>query len=285
MTKGKVSILTPAYNAEKYLNTYFKTLREQTYKNFEIIFIDDGSNDRTKEIVEEYTKNFENEGIKLIYLYQDNKGQASAINIGLQYVMGEYLYWMDADDYLENYALEKMVGFLNANPQYEFVKGRVRYVYEENEETKTFENHSDYEIENVMFENYLFDKNIECYPGLIMVRTDFFDKRVKNRKIYESRGGQNWQLILPITYKQKCKEINDIIYNYRVRKNSHSKAIEKSFKAKCDRYNEHRKILVNILRNMEYMPRLEKIKYIIMIYVKYFSIELKLNIKKLIMRK
>ena len=285
MVKGRVSILTPSYNAEKYLEVYFMHLLEQTYKNFELIFVDDGSIDETKRIVEKYKKCFEAENIGLIYKYQENKGQASAINLGLQYVTGEYLYWMDADDYLENNALEKMVNFLEKNKEYNIVKGRVRYIYEVNNTSKVFHGHGEYDVENVMFEKYLFDKDIDCYPGLIMTRTDFFDKRVENRKIYESRGGQNWQLILPITYKQKCKEIDSIIYNYMVRENSHSNSIKNSFKARYDRYNEHRKILVNILKRMKCMRASEKTKYITMIKCKYFIIELKLIIKKLFMRK
>ena len=244
MEKGRVSILTPAYNAEKYLERYFMHLLRQTYKNFELIFVDDGSIDETKKIVEKYAKYFETENIKLIYKYQTNKGQASAINLGLQYVTGEYLYWMDADDYLENDTLEKMVSFLEEHKEYNIVKGRVRYIYEVNNTSKVFHGHDEYDVENVMFEKYLFDKDIDCYPGLIMTRTDFFDERVENRRIYESRGGQNWQLILPITYKQKCKEIDSIIYNYMVRENSHSNSIKNSFKARYDRYNEHRKTLV-----------------------------------------
>ena len=226
MEKGRVSILTPAYNAEKYLERYFMHLLRQTYKNFELIFVDDGSIDETKKIVEKYAKYFETENIKLIYKYQTNKGQASAINLGLQYVTGEYLYWMDADDYLENDTLEKMVCFLEEHKEYNIVKGRVRYIYEVNNTSKVFHGHDEYDVENVMFEKYLFDKDIDCYPGLIMTRTDFFDERVENRRIYESRGGQNWQLILPITYKQKCKEIDSIIYNYMVRENSHSNSIK-----------------------------------------------------------
>ena len=56
MVKGRVSILTPSYNAEKYLEVYFMHLLEQTYKNFELIFVDDGSIDETKKIVEKYEK-------------------------------------------------------------------------------------------------------------------------------------------------------------------------------------------------------------------------------------
>ena len=61
-------------------------LLRQTYKNFELIFVDDGSIDETKKIVEKYAKYYDTENIKLIYMYQTNKGLASAINLGLQYV-------------------------------------------------------------------------------------------------------------------------------------------------------------------------------------------------------
>ena len=107
-----ISIVTPCYNGEKYVKRYFDSLLRQTYKNFEIIFINDGSKDKTEEIALAYKKIFEKQNIKFIYIFQDNAGQAAAVNNGLKYVNGDYLAWPDSDDFYEENALETLLEFL-----------------------------------------------------------------------------------------------------------------------------------------------------------------------------
>ena len=80
----KVSIITPCFNGEKFISRYFDSILEQTYKNIEVIFINDGSTDTTEKIVEQYISTFNKHGIEFIYIYQENKGQAAALNNGLK---------------------------------------------------------------------------------------------------------------------------------------------------------------------------------------------------------
>ena len=64
-----------------------------------MIVVDDGSTDNSKETIESYKSKFEEKGYSLLYIYQNNNGQAAAIDKGLKYVSGEYLIWPDSDDY------------------------------------------------------------------------------------------------------------------------------------------------------------------------------------------
>lgn len=96
----KVSVIVPAYNAEKYIWTCIESVERQTFKDFEVIIVNDGSGDATEKICEELCGRYEN--IKIIT--KDNGGSASARNMGLKYSTGEYIVFVDSDDWIaENY--------------------------------------------------------------------------------------------------------------------------------------------------------------------------------------
>ena len=89
-----VSILIPAYNAEKWISHTINSALSQTWKNKEIIIVDDGSCDNTFEIA----KKFESDNVKVVS--QENKGASSARNTAISYAQGSYIQWLDADDLL-----------------------------------------------------------------------------------------------------------------------------------------------------------------------------------------
>ncbi|MBQ8750501.1 MAG: glycosyltransferase [Alphaproteobacteria bacterium] len=98
----KVSVLMPVYNVEKYLNRCLDSLYNQTFKDFEIIAINDGSTDNSPKILEEYTK--KDNRIKIIT--QENQGLSMARNNGLKLAKGEYIYFLDSDDAIHPQCLE-----------------------------------------------------------------------------------------------------------------------------------------------------------------------------------
>ena len=104
-----VSILTPYYNTEKYLNKYLDRIIKQTYDNIEIVFINDGSTDKTEELIKRGTKKLEKRGFRVIYKKKENGGLGSAINLGLKIMTGDFFCWLDCDNYYENTYIEKNV--------------------------------------------------------------------------------------------------------------------------------------------------------------------------------
>lgn len=100
----KVSVIVPVYNVEKYLPRCLDSLVNQTLKDIEIIVINDASPDNSKEIVSEYLKKYKN----IHYYEKENGGQGSARNLGLKYAKGEYVTYVDSDDYVELDMYEKM---------------------------------------------------------------------------------------------------------------------------------------------------------------------------------
>lgn len=98
----KISIIIPAYNVEKYIHQSVDSVLRQTYKNLEIIIVDDGSKDSTGKIADEYSK-MDNR-IKVIH--QPNQGLPTARNVGMEIATGKYLMFLDSDDFFEDNSCE-----------------------------------------------------------------------------------------------------------------------------------------------------------------------------------
>ena len=101
----KVSIVVPVYNVEDCLSYCVESLRQQTYKNIEIILVDDGSTDHSGEICDQYAQ--EDERIKVLHI--DNGGQSRARNIGVQASSSDWIMFLDSDDYYDLKAVEYLV--------------------------------------------------------------------------------------------------------------------------------------------------------------------------------
>lgn len=100
----KVSIIVPVYNVEKYIERCLDSLVNQTLKDIEIIIVNDGSTDGSKEKIQEYINKYKN----IVYLEKENGGLSSARNYGIPYAKGEYIGFVDSDDYVELTMYEKM---------------------------------------------------------------------------------------------------------------------------------------------------------------------------------
>jgi glycosyltransferase involved in cell wall biosynthesis len=106
MTSPRVSILTPAYNADKWVAQAIRSALAQTWKNTEVIVVDDGSTDQTLEVA----RQFESEGVRV--MTQKNQGAAAARNHALEVSNGDYIQWLDADDLLAPDKIERQLAAL-----------------------------------------------------------------------------------------------------------------------------------------------------------------------------
>lgn len=102
---AKVSIIIPAYNVENYIAHGIKSCIEQTEKDIEIIIVDDGSTDSTLEIIQQYAS----EDSRIKYFHQINKGVSTARNLGLDNAKGNYVIFLDSDDWLEKDCIEVLL--------------------------------------------------------------------------------------------------------------------------------------------------------------------------------
>lgn len=101
----KVSIVIPVYNVEKYLRRCLDSVFRQTYSDFEVVCINDGSTDSSLAILDEYRRMYDNLAVYTI----PNGGQANARNLGVKKSQGEFICFLDSDDYIENTMLEVLV--------------------------------------------------------------------------------------------------------------------------------------------------------------------------------
>lgn len=105
---AKVSVIIPAYNGDRYLAEAIDSVLAQTYSDYEIIVVDDGSTDNTRHIVEQY-------GSTVLYLSQNNQGVAASRNLGLAAARGEYIAFLDQDDIFLPHKLSSQVALLKQN--------------------------------------------------------------------------------------------------------------------------------------------------------------------------
>ena len=108
-----VSIIMPVYNCGKYLNESIKSVKNQTYKNWELIIVDDASTDNSWNEIKKNQKGYEQK-IKSIHL-SENKGAAFTRNTGLEVATGDYIAFFDADDIWEENKLEEQIKFMQKN--------------------------------------------------------------------------------------------------------------------------------------------------------------------------
>ncbi|MCR5797650.1 MAG: glycosyltransferase [Eubacterium sp.] len=102
----KISVIIPAYNVEAYIRRCLDSVLENSYPNLEVIVIDDGSEDRTAEFIEEYVEMYPD---KIRFVKQANKGLAATRNVGMKLATGDYIAFVDSDDFVEKTMYEKLI--------------------------------------------------------------------------------------------------------------------------------------------------------------------------------
>lgn len=280
MTKNKklVSLITPVYNGSNHISYLLDSVLNQTYSDIEHIVIDDGSTDETNTIVHEYIKRYKDAGKVLKYHYISNSGQAAAINLGLNYISGDYLAWPDSDDYYSsNDSIFKMVSVLS-NTQYQIVRTNGAYVKEDRKSVvKLFSDTSDNPFKEYLFEDCLKKREFWFSGGSALVNVAALKQVLNNFQIINSRVGQNYQLFLPLFYSFKCKYIDEKLFKIVVRKGSHSRKKLK-FEKEKEILLEKERLIEEVLKSIE-MPKKERQKYINDIKYRYLKEVSKLSKK------
>ena len=214
----KISIIVPIYNVEKYLKRSLDSLVNQTLEDIEIILVDDGSTDNSHKIAEDYKENYSN----VLLVTKENGGLSDARNFGLQYASGEYIAFIDSDDYVESQMFERMYNLsengrkkiIESNFLWEFPDKNVKDV------VKKYNSLNEYLVKgrvvawNKIYKKSWLDTLDFKFPvGRLYEDQDFFFKMVH----YVQRSNS-------ISYNEstRIRDIfwiyNDIIEYYRVHK-------------------------------------------------------------------
>lgn len=218
-----VSIITPCFNGEAYLDRYFSSVLQQTYQPLELIFINDGSTDRTAEIAENYRPRLEAKGIRFIYQAQENAGQAAALNRGLKLFTGEYLTWPDSDDEMTPDCIEKKVAYLQEHPEVQMVRSDGIYCNQSTGEKRRIAKVEDKSIQDI-FAKLLVVTTYGCC-GCYMISKRLFLDCYPERDIFESHTGQNWQMLVPAASRSLCGYLDEPLYIVNEHSDSHSRTM------------------------------------------------------------
>lgn len=211
-----ISIIIPAYNAEKYIERCLKSVINQTYKTLEILVIDDGSSDGTGKICDEFAKR----DSRLIIIHKENEGVSKARNDGLKVATGEYVLFVDSDDWLENDMCELMLKKAQ-NDNLDIVVCEYKNYYEN---SKEFECISLKNYENLSFLDVISDEKTQ-YGGFPWNK--LIKKSIIEFKFNESvHFYENLLFFLMNSQKQiKYGVVHNKLYNYCINDTSavHSK--------------------------------------------------------------
>lgn len=205
--KPFISVITPAYNSERFIEDAIRSVLKQTYTHWEMIIVDDGSTDRTPDIIEPYLK--QDHRIKLIKL-DKNSGPAVARNTAFKRAQGRYLAFLDADDQWMPEKLEKQLKFMQER-QIAFSFTKYIKVKEDNMESDSVVSIPD----QVTYRQLLKHNVIGCLT--VMLDTDM----IGEVRMVNMRSRQDYALWLTL-----CKQgftaygLQEILAKYRVRANS-----------------------------------------------------------------
>ena len=230
MEKHLISVIVPVYNVEKYLDKCIQSLINQTYENIEILLINDGSKDSSLEICEAW----KNEDNRIKVFDKNNGGLSDARNYGISHSIGSYLYFVDSDDWVPIYAIEKLYKLI-LEKDADIVCGRIQEVFKRNVvENTACAKFLVEEFDTINgLEKLMYMHGVTNSASAKLYKKELFDGiTYPYRKIYEDLG---------TTYKLfgRSKKIilTDIIVYYYYKENPHSIVNSNYSRNELDRIN------------------------------------------------
>lgn len=215
-----ISIIIPVYNAENFLKRCIESVERQTFENWELILVDDGSTDFSKVICDKYAQN--NQRIKVIH--KQNGGVSSARNVGMNHALGEYVMFLDSDDWIEPELCQELIDGTSGS---DFVIGGYKAIYKKNQieyVVKARKNQFPEEFSNTF--NQLYKNHLMNTPWAKLYKRDL----IRDQKFDEDiRLGEDF--LFNLNYLPKCSYISIVSttgYNYNV---TNEDSATKKFKA------------------------------------------------------
>jgi glycosyltransferase involved in cell wall biosynthesis len=156
---GKISVIIPAYNTEEYITDCLTSLQNQTYPHFEALVVNDGSTDRTAEIVGKFSEKDQ----RFVLINQKNRGPSAARNRGLEEANGDFVYFMDSDDYIAPETFEKCIKQFQMHSQLDIVLFDAAVVFEK----KFLDKKSNVRHYDLSFASY-YDRTIALDSNSVM---------------------------------------------------------------------------------------------------------------------
>ena len=233
MNKIKISVLMPAYNSEDFISKSIESIINQSFSNYELIIVDDGSNDSTKEIIEMYSR--KNEKIRVFS--KSNSGITESLNYGLKFCEGKWIARIDADDLCHFNRFKKQLLVAESSNKLGLVGSDAIFI---NKFDKNLFHYS-YPSNNKKLRSNLFSCK-EFFPH----SSAFYDRElVDSLGGYRTRAGvaEDWDLWLRIALKKEIKNINEPLVKIRL----HDYQVSQKF-YKDQAYDTRIIIIANLLK-------------------------------------
>ncbi|MFB6366742.1 glycosyltransferase family 2 protein [Paenibacillus elgii] len=208
-----ISVVMAVYNGEKYIEEAIQSILNQTYSQFELIIVNDGSSDRTREILDAIA----DDRVKMIHA-ETNQGAAASLNLGIEHASGDWIAIHDADDLSEPTRLEEQAGYLLSHPESigvgSLITGRIG--------NEIVSNNSEVEYYNQMLEREQIYKNrlfmcYLCHGSVMFSKKAFYDAGQYNPMYKISYDYDLWLRMFEIAPIEK---IPKVLYQYRLREDS-----------------------------------------------------------------
>jgi alpha-1,3-rhamnosyltransferase len=200
-----VSIVVPCYNHEKYVKETIDSIVNQTYKNIELIVIDDGSKDNSVEVIKKLADKY-----NFTFIYRSNKGLSSTLNEGLSIAKGKYFSTVASDDILMLNKIEKQVKFMESNKNENFagIFGYVKIITDNGNESDNINLKKEiYDFSQIFYHKFLLPAPTNFFKKDILIDLDGFD---------EDTILEDWSLYLKLTYNgYKLVRLPEILASYR----------------------------------------------------------------------
>ncbi|WP_299286357.1 glycosyltransferase [uncultured Mucilaginibacter sp.] len=229
MLQQLVSVIIPCYNYGKYLGKAIESVLSQSYRHIEIIVVDDGSTDQTKEIVQKYHP--------VKYIYQSNCGVSAARNNGIKNSIGELIVFLDADDWLLPDALFININYLTQNPEAAFVSGGHELFYQR--ENKTWV------VQKEVTENHychLLEGNYMGMPAVGMYQRWVFNEFQFDTNLHYC---EDYDLCLQIARKYPVVHHTELIAVYNFHEDSVSSNLVEMLKYALLVLNKQKNFILN----------------------------------------
>ena len=232
----KVSVIIPAYNHEKYVGATIESILNQTYENIELIIIDDGSRDKTWDVISSYEKQCEERLAGFIFKRQENSGTCVTLNRLTSLATGKYVFFIASDDIAASESVELFVKFLEQNDDYALVVGENAIIDEEGRRCCWDINRNNvYDSEKSVYKTFteflekahrkrlgsfdsdefgtyesLFSGNY--IPNGFMIRKDVLNKI---HGFTKEAPLEDWFLVLQVAKYGRMKFLRELTYYYR----------------------------------------------------------------------
>ena len=218
-----VSMITYCYNGERFVSKYFDAILAQNYDNIELIFFNNGSEDNTGNIAEEYKLKLEARGITVnIIHYKENQSTCQLKQDAFHMMKGEYFFGCDSDDLIDPDYISTMVSYLQNNPEKGIVYCQLRVIEEETGIQKSIMKMVPRYGDKEAFIDILSGTNINFTAISYMMSKKHYARINPGMNIFISRYGENYQIQIPFLYHNLQGYIEKPLGQYTVRRDSYS---------------------------------------------------------------